>query len=586
MQIQLANTLVTAVFGFGPLSEAIVTGDKGHVLNLLARNDYDLNEKNVFNQTIFHLAVSSQQPNLLRIILKTALHRGGSQQFDTLDVHGNTALDFAALCSGQACRNKNLPKACTDCSCWLPFNILQSHGWQLSVASFWRPRDLLKRSSYSCALKLIEMIKSSRRKLQAEGQRSLSKAESRDFRLDRDYTLDGYARNVVQSLVQHGVSIPQIPTNPRLLDGGSIYHHFARDINRGTGHWLWLADLLFENGFKDVDHKDSLGATPLMIANGLRGIRQSAFTLWLLNHGANPSLKWPAHVFGGAANPSLRAAHTLLHLNWNDLCKSPNIKYFREITLRIAPLELFDGCQCGCIQAEGCGTTQILFRELWSYSRSGHYPGLKYKPRQSQPDSKVVHSARLPKYKIQYRKGSNEMEMVTPKSTPIIVRRLSKFLRYLAIDFSQWAHVSTSALRLFTFEALGMRHTCCKMPRPPEFSPDEIVEIQEEDHIMLTLLDQLVEEFTIELRISGDSLDKFLGRYWVGRIEEVLDELNAARMTEEEIKAAEELGIKWETSSKVPRKMRRPRLSFAKEIEVLERRMDRILLESVRARPG
>lgn len=210
----------------------------------------------------------------------------------------------------------------------------------------------------------------------------------------------------------------------------------------------------------------------------------------------------------------------------------------------------------------------------------------------------MVNSEPLSDCKMHDRKDSKEreilslldddiMEMETeldwgayPVSTLIIAERLSEFLRQLAIHFSQWDHVSTAALRLFTFEALGMRHTCCKMPEPPEFTPDEIIEIREEDHMMLALLDELVEEFTMELRSSGDSLDQFLGRYWVRRIEEVLDELNAARMTEEERKATEELDITWNTSSYKPESSPIPQLSLAEWIEDLEGRIDEILIES------
>lgn len=593
------HSIMSKVFGFGPLSQAIVMRDENRVRKILASKDYDLHEKNVFRQNVFHLAVSSQHPDLLRVILQAALATGESKQFDAPDANGNTALDFAALYSGEVCRNKLLPAPCIDCSCWLPFNILLSQGWQLSPESFWNPHTLLKKSSYSCAVQLIEMIKFSRKELQAEGHRALSRAEARDLRLDQDCVLDGYASNVVQNLAQRGIVIPQIPTNPHSLAQNSIYHDISDDATRSLGHSLWLADLLFKNGFKDVDHKDSFGTTPLMVSNGEHGVHRSAFTLWLLDHGADPLVNWPAAGRWGAGNPYLKAAHMLLRTKMYSLCEKPNFMSLREIALRIAPLELFDGCQCGCVEAGGCGTTKILFRELWSAISLGDYLIFKCSPRQKQPDPEEVSSEPLTECKI-HGNDSTERELSSPlgsdileirrsigwdsnSRTPTTVRRLSEFLRHLAIDFCQWDHVSTAALRFLTFEALGMRHTCCTMPKPPELSPEEIVEMQEEDQTMLALLDGLVEEFTMELRNSGDSLERFLCRYWVGRIDKVLDELNAAKMTEEERKATEALRIKWEPSSNESETTPVRARSFAEEIEILEEEIDKILIESVRA---
>lgn len=239
------------------------------------------------------------------------------------------------------CRNMDLPIPCINCSCSLPFIILEPHGWRLSPTSFWQPNGLLERSSYSCALQLIGMIKTSRKELHDEGLRFLSRAESREFHLDQDYVLDGYAPSVVQSLVQRGIVISQIPQNSSSSAQCSIYHYIAEDSSRGLRHLLWLADLLFINRFKDVDHRDSSGATPLMVANREYGVREPAFTLWLLDHGADPLVSWLAESQGDAENSFPRAAHMLLCLSFSDSYKV-DITYLREIIRRIAPLELFD----------------------------------------------------------------------------------------------------------------------------------------------------------------------------------------------------------------------------------------------------
>ncbi|KAF7534677.1 hypothetical protein G7054_g6003 [Neopestalotiopsis clavispora] len=78
---------------------------------------------------------------------------------------------------------------------------------------------------------------------------------------------------------------------------------------------------------------------------------------------------------------------------------------------------------------------------------------------------------------------------------------------------------------------------------------EEIEEILEEEHKLICLLDDLVEEFVVELRTSGNSLQRFLIHYWAPRMEYVLEDRRATKISSEDILVAEQIGVTWELTS-------------------------------------
>ncbi|MCJ1262511.1 hypothetical protein MMC22_002381 [Lobaria immixta] len=108
-----------------------------------------------------------------------------------------------------------------------------------------------------------------------------------------------------------------------------------------------------------------------------------------------------------------------------------------------------------------------------------------------------------------------------------------------------WRWLSSKILRFWTFERLGLTHTCCHRDivgfhtilRP--FGNDaDISEIHEEEHEILGRLEDLLSEFEEKRLESGDSLTDFLKGYWRDRIDEVLTETTF--MDEEKLR---EIGV-------------------------------------------
>ncbi len=105
-------------------------------------------------------------------------------------------------------------------------------------------------------------------------------------------------------------------------------------------------------------------------------------------------------------------------------------------------------------------------------------------------------------------------------------------------------HLSTVSsqeiLRLTTFEALGLRHTCCEYVHNKlhTVDPEEAAEIRDEDDEGIQLLESLLSEF--EEKRGVENIKSFIDGYWSTRIEEVL----AARDEEPVDRAAmREVGV-------------------------------------------
>jgi hypothetical protein len=109
-------------------------------------------------------------------------------------------------------------------------------------------------------------------------------------------------------------------------------------------------------------------------------------------------------------------------------------------------------------------------------------------------------------------------------------------------------------LRYSTFCALGLRHTCCNLANGgsyAEMDSDDIGEIHDEDSDMLRLLEELVSDF-------GDgygslaTLSVFLQEVWLPKMEEVYRDINHRKLTEEELKKAEDFGVKLKIDADKP----------------------------------
>ncbi|EQB43890.1 hypothetical protein CGLO_17415 [Colletotrichum gloeosporioides Cg-14] len=113
-------------------------------------------------------------------------------------------------------------------------------------------------------------------------------------------------------------------------------------------------------------------------------------------------------------------------------------------------------------------------------------------------------------------------------------------------------------LRVCTFMALPIRHICCCFWEHTDDSSsdsgsfiwtsdgceeDEVKEIQEEDANELAVLEDLLTEFESKIDEMDCTLAMFFETYWLGRMGQVLQEIQDRTLLEEEVQGAERLGI-------------------------------------------
>ncbi|KAF5514512.1 hypothetical protein CGCF413_v001609 [Colletotrichum fructicola] len=102
-------------------------------------------------------------------------------------------------------------------------------------------------------------------------------------------------------------------------------------------------------------------------------------------------------------------------------------------------------------------------------------------------------------------------------------------------------------LRYMTFTALGLRHSCCRLAQfdvVQDWDIKDMDEIMEEQHEETLRLEAFLEELEQDHRNSPD-LETFVDVCWGPKVSMVIDELNARKLDEDDLKAAQETGIEW-----------------------------------------
>lgn len=262
----------------------------------------------------------------------------------------------------------------------------------------------------------------------------------------------------------------------------SVYHHPFRKID--------TIDLLFEHGFRDIDARDSSGKTPLMTMISSSGIFESSSKRrrWLISKGADPtqSLPWGEnsggtvlHLLGTCLAKMLarEITHTALselrqfHSPDSDSEEDPlfDLRYVLRAPDR-------DSCLCAC-SVGGCTPLLAALRHLMS----------RYTPRFYMKD------------------GVNRF----PGSLNFLVSRAEK-----SVD------VQVSVIRLITFDALDLTHTCCCKSdtfadgRLQYMGKAEVEEIRDEESLLLKEFEDLLGDITAEFQRLGLPIMQFLQGPW------------------------------------------------------------------------
>lgn len=343
-----------------------------------------------------------------------------------------------------------------------------------------------------------------RRKLQSLLDHSLPECVLRDLAISKNRLLDQQAFAAKAALQRHNVSIPSwLQTE---YDSGTVYHYDFLTVK--------VLDILWEAGFRDVNGLNRAGRTPLMAMKFDRVNSEKALEIivWFENKGVDIDERiHHLHQISRIQVDSRRrdaytiAEHAVVHY----LCCSStvNLNPFRnsdfsslskdsQVCLRrIVSSEIQDACQCACSSA-GCQALHMIFKDSCGYARidiERRMPGVWY-----------------------------------------------GFLSFIDSHGKISNETVSEIVRFWTFEVLGLTHTCCRKRALNSFEGDfeyefilmplereKIQKTHKKEHKDLKLLENLLVEFEERREQLGyPSIREFMEGYWRIRMKEVLSERN------------------------------------------------------------
>lgn len=437
-------------------------------------------ETNELHQTPLHVSV--YWPQGLKLLLQLATRQCQSI-IDAEDSNGLTPIHYAiALQQSES------------------VSVLLKEGSGLDLENTWNyfPREQpnnrrLDRRVFDI---LCGELACQRRAMLLYALDQLPEAEIKRFDLRSTTMLQENAYQVVMSMKSHGVTIPVAYERVR---PGSIYHSLSMSDT--------LAQSLFDVGFTTIGSIMD-GHTPLMINNfsnfeealrliswyeqkqlDLHAVVPVESSIWMTT---SPQAKTSnfrlIHLLAGELG---RGRHETYDDGIAEAVWSDNLPQFLPLMRKIMSTSPKDSCQCYCAPG-GCNTVSIYTKE-W-----------------------ILQKEALSSFHIQ-----QDFILETLLDLVLVGKDIQR-----------------SFLRVFTFQRLGMQHTCCQIPfdnpldtskilrlgkqfgRVKLMDPAEVNEIQEEDSYSAERLEELMNEVDDTLQDDTWSL-KGLWDWWNTRMDEI-----------------------------------------------------------------
>ncbi|ERF73404.1 hypothetical protein EPUS_08547 [Endocarpon pusillum Z07020] len=347
--------------------------------------------------------------------------------------------------------------------------------------------------SQDAGSRLIQSLTDRRERLKALALDNLPFEETAKFNLCSNTILDEKSYDIYAALQANAVNVPESLAVPSARI--SVYHMYF--LSPG------LAEEMYKRGFHDIDAYDGHGLTPLMSHHST----DLCLEFWLLSHGAdlhatpnvlrrsNMNLDATAAHYLGA-----KIAHQFISYDLDSRCSKLDSKVHDLANLLCSIFEP-DICLCGC-SSRGCHPATMMFKEfVWRLDMDGSIKHLSW---------------------------------------------IGQIMRQTSLIDDAPCWLPGEAIRVFTFDALSIRHTCCRYDglwiclREEE----EREELREEDRFRLQLLEELVAEFEEKYTELEVGLVEFFEGYWLTRMTAVLYE--GATLTdrdEEEVRRIEAIGV-------------------------------------------
>lgn len=320
---------------------------------------------------------------------------------------------------------------------------------------------------------------------------------SNDEKTGKITILNIHTAEIHVRLKEQGISI-----DPNISDGYSIDDPGYESVYHFPYFTAETLDELYQVGFRGVTQLDSDGLMPLLVvfASFELVVDQRIFVKehmkrihWLVSKGADPYQKVPGTNATAAHHLGVQIVdHFFERFLWSDPTGSKSRRAYKPWKRAVVEFgksnfllpSVRDGCFCACSPG-GCTTMSVLLRHMIHF---------------------------LPSYKI--------------KESNFWFRELIQF-------FLWWTRGDTEigweVVRFLTFDALGLKHSCCikKEIFPEGFKfesrdEEEIREILDEEKSRIIELEKLLDELKIKFDELGLPVMEFLEGYWHTRMIEAL----------------------------------------------------------------
>jgi len=433
-----------------------------------------LNERVANGFHALHLA--ADWPQGLRILLAM----GGLSLINVTDKWGSSAFDHAATASNAESMMLLLNAGCLAVD---------------ETAIFSRLKPPL-------AAVAVQALKARRQVLCALAQQHLSPDQ---FVVPADRILDEDARTLIRLLSLAGIAIPHflisleydVPHwDVSLSSPGSVYHNEFLTVS--------IADLLWKEGFRDIDAMDINGTTPL----GKHGT-SGKFSLadWLTSKGAKFQVGCPLSCPFKKSSCSATISHYIASGLPRFLHRSQGFDFddrvSREFGMGLESRQCLtsalenlsrDDCRCAC-SAGGCTPLTISLKHVSNEHRS---------------------------------------------------ERVIRWKRHILLDSVQQRPLEI--IRFAAFDALELTHTCCRLgfsdckQLHSSVEDDDIEEVQAEERVLISKFMAVVNELERLYGQLGISLADFFHRYWKDIMLQAWSQ--SETLDEEELVEIRKMGVK------------------------------------------
>ncbi|KAF5690428.1 hypothetical protein FCIRC_881 [Fusarium circinatum] len=500
---------------FGPLACAVINQDLNRVRQLLQKSPSHITEINYCGQLPIHLAIETQNVAIIKIIL----HYAEPKVLNARDNEGRYPIDYAIR------MGKHAEEAQAVCCACKVLELLLHSDTGLFPASLHEGLN----PPYMCTeaqKMLIKGLAERRERLKQISYQSLSPVERQGLGVNQARILDQIAVRVQSQLEARGCSIPMslkvYEEKGKLADAQKSIYSYICSVK--------VAEYAHQLGFYYSDNEfwDFVSSFPrrIRIRSSLGDyytgtVITCTYLCWMIDRGSNISETVP-----DTKSQNLETGLTTAHYFMASLGLSSEAdrKWGMDYPLPLSAFKIvfsdtiLDNCRCWCSQS-GRSPLTMLLAGICLYE-TDIVSALKH-----DWFDRVIQST--------------EFTLAGLFSTHN--ERIKEY---------QW--VFDAILRRYTSFVLDLCHFCGVFILDPTDAWLEVKgsEIQEEDSFLFELFESLLEEFRDYPLRNVMRLEDFFGwmrMVWAPRMREVEQYLDNQRLTDEQRRDAESIGVVWET---------------------------------------